>query len=277
MKKISFSDGTAVPALGTGTWKMAEDRRKRAAEIRVLQRSLDLGLSVIDTAEMYGEGASEELAGEALQGRRDQAFLVSKVYPHNAGRRAVGEACERSLTRLRTDRLDLYLLHWRGSVPLAETVEAFTKLQAQGKIRRWGVSNLDSDDMEELVATAGGEACAANQVLYNPIRRGIEWDLLPWCERRSMPVMAYSPIEQGRLPSGKALDTIGERRGLSRYQVAIAWVLRYPDVIAIPKTSSPDRLEANAAAAEVTLDQEELAAIDRDFPPPRRKQPLAML
>lgn len=277
MRTISLPDGEAVPALGQGTWMMAETPSRRAEELAALRRGLDLGLTLIDTAEMYGEGAAEELVGEAIAGRRDEVFLVSKVYPHNASRIGVPAACERSLKRLKTDRIDLYLLHWRGRHPLAETVAAFERLRQEGKIRHWGVSNLDADEMAELAAVPDGDRCATDQVLYNPTQRGVEWDLLPWCRERGMPVMAYSPIQQGRLPTGGALAAVARRHGCTPFQVALAWVLAQPGVIAIPKAGRIEHVEANAAAARIVLTPEDLAEIDRDFPPPRRKTSLAML
>ena len=277
MRTLQLPGGEAVPVLGQGTWGMGEDTRRRGAEAAALRHGLDLGLTLIDTAEMYGEGGAEEVVGEAVRGRRDGVFVVSKVYPHNASARGTIAACERSLKRLGTDRIDLYLLHWRGAYPLAETVAAFERLQRDGKIRHWGVSNLDADEMAELAAEPGGAACAANQVLYNPQRRGIEWDLLPWCREHGVPVMAYSPIEQGRLPTGGALGEIARAHGCSAFQVALAWVLAQPGVLAIPKAARPEHVEANARAAELSLSPAELALIDRSFPPPTKKRPLAML
>ena len=277
MRTLQLPGGEPVPVLGQGTWGMGEDARRRSVEAAALRHGLDLGLTLIDTAEMYGEGGAEEVVGEAVRGRRDGVFLVSKVYPHNASARGTIAACERSLKRLGTDRIDLYLLHWRGAYPLAETVAAFERLQRDGKIRHWGVSNLDADEMEELAAEPGGAACAANQVLYNPQRRGIEWDLLPWCREHGVPVMAYSPIEQGRLPTGGALGEIARAHGCSAFQVALAWVLAQPGVLAIPKAARPEHVEANARAAELSLSTAELALIDRSFPPPTKKRPLAML
>jgi diketogulonate reductase-like aldo/keto reductase len=277
MRTVRLPDGEAVPVLGQGTWGMGENRGRRADEAAALRHGLELGLTLIDTAEMYGDGGAEEVVGEAIAGRRDEVFLVSKVYPHNASSRGTVAACERSLERLRTDRIDLYLLHWRGGHPLAETVAAFERLQGQGKIRHWGVSNLDADEMEELAAVPGGGRCATDQVLYNPMRRGIEWDLLPWCRERGMPVMAYSPIEQGRLPTGGALGEIARRREHTPFQAALAWMLAQDGVIAIPKASRIAHVDANARALQLTLTADELAAIDRQFPPPTRKQALAML
>lgn len=275
MKTVRLRDGIEVPALGQGTWMMAEGRASRAQEIAALRRGLDLGMVCIDTAEMYGEGASEELVGEAIAGRRDEVFLVSKVYPHNAGRAGVEAACARSLKRLKTDRLDLYLLHWRGSVPLEETIAGFESLVARGAIARWGVSNFDTDDMEEL-SGAGGEACAANQILYNLARRGPEFDLLPWMAGRGIPAMAYSPIEQGGLKTA-ALAPVAAKHGVSPFAVALAFAMRAGDVIAIPKSGRVAHVEANRAAVDLVLDTEDIAALDAAFPPPRRKRPLEMI
>lgn len=275
-KTVQLPGGEAVGALGQGTWYMGERADQRAAEVAALRAGLDLGIDLIDTAEMYGEGGAEEVVGEAITGRRNGVFLVSKVYPHNASRAGVVAACERSLRRLRTDRIDLYLLHWRGEHPLEETIAGFEALQQAGKIRHWGVSNFDVADMEEL-RTAGGGACAANQVLYNPSRRGPEFDLLPWLSDAGIPAMAYSPIEQGRLPREGALGRIARKHGVDPFQVALAWVMRRPDVIAIPKATRIAHVEANARARDIVLDTEDLAEIDRDFPPPARKAELEMI
>jgi diketogulonate reductase-like aldo/keto reductase len=275
--KASLPGGETVPALGQGTWQMAETASRRKQEIEALRLGVELGMTLIDTAEMYGEGAAEELVAEALAGQRDRLFIVSKVYPHNASRQGVVQACERSLKRLKTDRLDLYLLHWRGSVPLEETVAGFEELLRSGKVRHWGVSNLDLDDMEELFQVPGGETCAANQVLYNVTRRGPEFDLIPWMAAHRMPLMAYSPIEQGRLPRSGVLQRIGQNHGASPFQIALAWLLQKPDVIAIPKTSSADHVRDNHRALEIRLSPEELDAIDAEFPPPRRKRSLEMI
>ena len=277
MRTVSLPDGERVPALGQGSWYMGERGTARAAEVRALRQGLDLGMTLIDTAEMYAEGGAEEVVGEAIAGRRDEVFLVSKVYPHNASRQGVAAACARSLERLGTDRLDLYLLHWRGSHPLAETVEGFERLREAGLIRHWGVSNLDTADLEELWRVGGGGACATDQVLYNITRRGPEWDLLPWCREHGLPVMAYSPIEQGRLAAGTALDRVAERHGVDRFAVALAWVLAQPGVIAIPKAADPAHVVANRRAAELALTAEDMADLDADFPPPTRKRPLAIL
>jgi diketogulonate reductase-like aldo/keto reductase len=275
--KVTLPSGETVPALGQGTWQMAETASRRKQEIEALRLGVELGMALVDTAEMYGEGASEELVAEAIVGERDRLFLVSKVYPHNASRQGVVQACERSLRRLKTDRLDLYLLHWRGSVPLEETVAGFEELRRSGKIRHWGVSNFDVGDMEELLRVPAGENCAANQVLYNVTRRGPEFDLIPWMTEQRMPLMAYSPIEQGRLPRGGVLQRIGQKYGASPFQIALAWLLQTPDVIAIPKASSPDHVRDNHRALEIRLSPEDLEAIDAEFRPPRRKRPLEMI
>lgn len=276
MRSVSLPDTTPVPALGQGTWRMGEDARLRTQEIAALRSGIELGMTLIDTAEMYGDGATELLLGEALAGVRDQVFLVSKVYPQNAGRGPIERACEASLQRLKTDHLDLYLLHWRGSVPLTETIEGMEALIRAGKIRRWGVSNFDHGDMEQLVR-AGGDACATDQVLYNVTERGAEFDLLPQLSRRQIPTMAYSPVGQGRLPASPALAAVAKRHGATPYQVALAWVLRDPLVIAIPKASDVAHVAQNRAALDLALTAQDLAAIDAAFPPPSRKTRLAML
>ena len=277
MRTVNLPDGEVVPVLGQGTWYMGESAATRPAEVRALRRGLDLGMTLVDTAEMYAEGGAEEVVGEAIAGRRDSVFVVSKVYPHNASRSGVVAACERSLGRLRTDRIDLFLLHWRGRHPLAETVAGFERLRDDGKIRHWGVSNLDVDDLEELSGIPGGERCATDQVLYNLSRRGIEWDLLPWAYAKKMPVMAYSPIEQARLPTKGALADIARRHGVGPLEVALAWVLARPGVIAIPKAATIPHVEANRHALDLELTKDDMAALDHTFPPPPRKLPLAML
>ena len=274
MRTVRLLDGVELPAIGQGTWRVGEGHRPAAAEADALRLGLDLGLTVIDTAEMYGDGGAERVVGQAIAGRRDQVFLVSKVYPQNAGLRAMARSCEASLQRLGTDRLDLYLLHWRGGIKLSETVEAFERLRQAGKIIRWGVSNLDVDDLVEL----GPGDAAANQVLYHPEARGIEFDLLPWCAARHLPVMAYSPVGQGgALLDHPALRRVADRHGVTPAQVAIAWSMRLPGIITIPKASDPEHVRANAAAAAVDLSADDLATIDAAFPPPRRRQPLEML
>jgi diketogulonate reductase-like aldo/keto reductase len=268
-------DGAVVPALGQGTWRMGE-RGDRRAEAAALRLGVDLGMTLIDTAEMYGDGGAEEVVAEAIAGRRDEVFLVSKAYPHNASRSKLPRALDASLKRLKVERLDLYLLHWRGSVPLAETVEAMEKARAAGKIARWGVSNLDVDDLEELGPAL--KDCATDQVLWNLEARGVEFDLLPFCARHGMPVMAYSPVGQGgALLSHKAVRAVAARHGATPAQVALAFILRQPGVIAIPKASDPAHVRQNAAAAALRLAPEDVAELDAAFPPPRRKRPLAML
>jgi diketogulonate reductase-like aldo/keto reductase len=274
---VTLPNGENIPALGQGTWQMAEKADRRAQEIEALRHGVELGMTLIDTAEMYGEGAAEELVAEALSAEKNRIFLVSKVYPHNASRQGVIEACERSLRRLKTDRLDLYLLHWRGSIPLEETVAGFEELRRSGKIRHWGVSNFDVDDMEELLGVPAGENCATNQVLYNVTRRGPEFDLIPWMTARRMPLMAYSPIEQGRLPRDGALQAIARRHGANLFQIALAWLLNRSGVIAIPKASSVQHVRENRKALEIRLTPEDLAAIDAEFPAPKRKRPLEMI
>ncbi len=276
MKTIRFPDGTTVPALGQGTWMMAEDRSRRAQEIAALREGLSLGLTLIDTAEMYADGESERLVGEAIAGVRDEVFLVSKAYPQNASRDRLPRACEASLERLGTDRLDLYLLHWRGNVPLDETVEAMERLVAAGKILRWGVSNLDTDDMEELVAS-GGTGCQTDQILYNLTRRGPEHDLIPWLARHHMPVMAYSPVEQGRLIAHPAFTHLARERDATPAQLALAWLLAQDGVLPIPKAGSVAHVRENRAALDLALSEEELRHFDALFPPPRGPEPLAML
>lgn len=277
MKTVSLPSGERVPALGMGSWYIGDRRSSRAEEIATLQRGVELGMNLIDTAEMYGEGAAERLIGEAIAGRRDQVFLVSKVYPHNATRRGTVAACERSLERLGVDCIDLYLLHWRGNVPFAETIEAFERLRQAGKIRHWGVSNLDVEDMRELHAVRGGEHVAVNQVLYNLSRRGIEWDLMPWCAAHRIPLMAYSPIEQARLMRDPGLRAFASRHGMTAAQAALAWLLSRDQVIAIPKASTRAHLEQNFATLEHPLDAEMLAELDALFPPPQGTTPLEML
>lgn len=276
---VMFTGENPLPAIGQGTWYMGESAAQRQQEIQALQAGLDLGLKIIDTAEMYADGGAEEVVGEALKGRRERAWLVSKVYPWNAGLTEAIKACERSLRRLQTDYLDLYLLHWPGSVPLEETVRAMETLQQQGKIRRWGVSNFDTDEMQKLSHLPGGENCATNQVLYHLASRGIEYDLLPWCQQQQMPVMAYCPLAQaGRLRqslmSHVTLQKLAQQKGISVAQLLLAWVIRKAGVVAIPKASSIAHVEENARALEIDLNSDELARLDEAFPPPHSKQPL---
>lgn len=271
---VRFSDGAEVPAIGQGTWHMGENHRSPAAEADALRLGIDLGMTLIDTAEMYADGRSEEVVGKAIAGRRDDVFLVSKVYPQNANRRAMERSCDASLRRLGTDRLDLYLLHWRGSTPLSETVECFERLQAAGKIQRWGVSNFDVDDLKSLAS--GG--VATDQVLYNLQARGVEFDLLLYCAKHHLPVMAYSPVGQGGpLLRHPVLTEIAARHNATAAQVAIAWSMRLPGIITIPKSSVAEHVRQNAAAAQITLSRDDLAVIDKAFPPPRSRQPLEML
>lgn len=277
MKTVSLPGGESVAALGMGTWNMGDQPAARAEELATLRLGLDLGLTLIDTAEMYGDGRSEELVGEAIAGRRDEVFLVSKVYPHNAGRTSAVAACERSLRRLGTDRLNLYLLHWRGGVPLAETMEAFMALRKAGKIRHFGVSNLDLDDMRALWRVPGGKEVAANQLLYNLTRRGIEWDLLPWLREHGVALMAYSPIEQATLLRNPRLARFAQKHGISPVQAALGWLLAQQGVIAIPKTSHRERLRENHGALALTLSTQQLAELDAAFQPPDGPHPLAML
>ena len=268
-----------IPTLGIGTWTMGESRAKRADEIAALRAAVDLGMTVVDTAEMYGNGAAEELIAEALGDRRRETFLVSKVLPQHATRRGTIAACEASLRRLKTDWLDLYLLHWRGSVPFSDTLEAFNALRRDGKIRHWGVSNLDVDDMEEIAAleTSAESRMATNQVLYNLMRRGIEYDVLPWCRDRHIRVMAYSPLEQGRLIRHKMVQSIALRRSATPAQIALAWVLRQPGVIAIPKAGTAERVRENRGALDIALEPKDLDDLDAAFKPPARKIPLEMI
>ncbi|MFN3348848.1 aldo/keto reductase [Pseudorhodoplanes sp.] len=269
--------GEPVPVFGLGTWMMGESEKRRRDEVDALKLGLDLGAALIDTAEMYGDGEAETIVGDAIAGRRNGLFLVSKVLPENASRKDTVAACERSLKRLRTDRIDLYLLHWRGSTPLQHTLEAFVQLQREGKIRYWGVSNFDTDDMEELLALPGGDQCATNQVLYNLKRRRIEYDLVPFCRARGIPVMAYSPIEQGRLLAAAALKEVASRHDATTAQVALAWLLRQFGTIVIPKATNPEHVRDNFKALDLKLAEHDLSVLDRAFPPPDRKYALEML
>jgi diketogulonate reductase-like aldo/keto reductase len=276
VRTVQLPSGEKVPQLGLGTWKMGERGAAKKEEVAAVQLAIDLGMTLIDTAEMYGEGGSEKMIAEAIAGRRDKLFIVSKIYPHNASRTNTLVACERSLRRLNTDRIDLYLLHWRGRPPLAETMEAFQKLKAEGKIRHYGVSNLDTDDMQELWAVNGGPLTQVNQVYYNPAARGIEFDLLPWQRKQRVPLMAYSPVDQAKLATDRTLAAIGKRHNATAAQVALAWGLRHPDSIVIPKAVRPEHLRQNVAALDITLRAEDLAEIDRAFPPPKKKSRLEM-
>jgi diketogulonate reductase-like aldo/keto reductase len=277
MKTVQLPDGSPMPALGLGTWHMGESPRAAAAEEAALRHGLDLGIRLIDTAEMYGEGGAERIVGRAIEGRRDQVFLISKVYPHNASRRGVMAACERSLQRLGTDRIDLYLLHWRGSVPLAETVEAFERLQQDGRILHWGVSNFDQDDMNELLSEKAGAHCSANQVYYSLSQRGVEYELCELLAARSMPLIAYCPIDGGALAIDPLLTQIGRLHGASAAQVAIAWLMMRPGVVPIPKAVRLEHVEAICKAADLRLTQDDLVQIDRRFTPPSGPEPLMIV
>jgi diketogulonate reductase-like aldo/keto reductase len=274
---VTLPGGRQVPALGLGTWHMGEGEASPAEEAASLRAGLDLGMTVVDTAEMYADGGAEEVVGEAIRGRRDEVFLVSKVLPYNASRASTIAACEASLKRLGTDHVELYLLHWRGRHPLAETVEAFETLKAQGKIGAWGVSNFDESDMKELLGAAEPARPSANQVLYNLARRGIEYDLLRWSQVQGIPIMAYSPLDEGRLIGHPALEEIGRIHNASSAQVALAFLLTKAGVIAIPKSGSPERVRENFRAAEIRLTSEDLRLLDEAFPPPTRKRPLEMI
>ncbi|KFX07389.1 hypothetical protein KP22_04695 [Pectobacterium betavasculorum] len=281
-KVIRFPDDTRVPAIGQGTWYMGEDARMKAQEVTALQAGIDLGLTLIDTAEMYAEGRAEDVVGEAIRGRRDSVYLVSKVYPHNAGGENAIQACEHSLKRLQTERIDLYLLHWRGGIPLVDTIAAMERLQKAGKIAQWGVSNLDLEDMQELWSLNGGQRCMTNQVLYHLASRGIEFDLLPWCQQQQLPVMAYCPLAQaGRLRGGlfshPVVNRIAREHGITAAQLLLAWAIRQSGVIAIPKASSVKHVQENATALNVLLSAEDIAQLDQAFPPPTRKQHLDVM
>ena len=274
---LPLPSGRDIPALGIGTWKMGESHAEEAQEVASIRKAVELGMTVVDTAEMYADGRSEEIVGKAIADLRDEVFLVSKVYPFNASATGTIEACERSLKRLGVDHLDLYLLHWRGSHPLEETVAAFEKLKQSGKIRDWGVSNFDTDDMEELFEVENGRNCAVNQVLYNLSRRGVEYDLLPWCQEKGLPLMAYSPIEQGRILNNHELIRIAKAYQATPAQVALAFLLERDGVLAIPKSAKPERVEENRGATDLDISDEDWASLDAAFPPPTRRTSLAML
>ena len=276
IRQITLPSGETVPALGQGTWKMGDNPSRRADEVRALQLGIELGMTLVDTAEMYADGGAEEVVREAVAGQRDKIFIVSKVSPGNASRTGTIAACERSLKRLGTDRIDLYLLHWPGNHPIADTVAAFETLRVGGKIRHWGVSNFDAEGMEEVIAAPGGNNVAANQVLYNLTRRGIEHDLLPWQAAHSVPIMAYSPVEQGRLARSRPLESIAKKHGVSTAQIALAFTLLRPDVSSIPKATDPQHVRDNRAAADLVLDRDDRLALDTAFPPPRGATPLEM-
>ena len=266
-----------LPRLGLGTWHMGENGAERAAEVAALRAGIELGMRLIDTAEMYADGGAEEVVGEAIRGRRDDVYLVTKFYPHHAARKDLFAACDRSLDRLGVDHIDLYLLHWRGRVPLEETVDALERLVETGKIERWGVSNFDVDDMEELVSITGGDHVFADQVLYNPARRGIEFDLLPWCGKRKVEVMAYSPLDEGALAADRRLKALASSLGATASQLALAWIMRQPRVCTIPKAGKLEHVRDNAKALQIKLDAATLQEMDRIFPPPSRKRRLEII
>jgi diketogulonate reductase-like aldo/keto reductase len=276
MRQVALRNGARVPALGLGTWKMGEDVRQRAQELKALQTGIDLGANLIDTAEMYGSGRTEELVGAAIKGRRDGVYLVSKVLPQNASRAGTVKACEASLKRLKTDRIDLYLLHWRGSFPFAETMAGFDDLMRAGKILGFGVSNLDLKEMIEWMKLDGADKMLANQVQYSIDTRGIDFDLLPWCLEQKIAMMAYCPLSQGAIPDNAALKRVAARHGATIAQIMLAWVMRHEHMIAIPKSAKPERVRENVKAADIILSTEDLAELDRAFPSPRKAQPLAM-
>jgi diketogulonate reductase-like aldo/keto reductase len=276
MKTLQLKSGKEIPILGQGTWRMGEKASQKQAEIDALKLGLDLGITLIDTAEMYGEGGAEKVVAEAISDRREEVYLVSKFYPYNASYQGVINACDRSLSRLKTDYLDLYLLHWRGSIPLSETLEGLQYLKQAGKILDYGVSNFDRDDLEEGISLSGGDAIATNQVLYNLMRRGIEWDLLPWCKKRNIPIMAYSPVEQKAFVNHSKLKAIALQHNATPTQIALNWLLRQDNLISIPKATNPNHIKENRAALDITLTAEDLKVIDRIFPPPNRQQTLAM-
>ena len=274
MQIVTLPAGESVPALGQGKWEL--ERGERSEAVKAVQLGLDLGMTLIDTAEMYGEGKAEEIVGEAIKGRREEVFLVTKAYPWHGTKKGLADSAQRSLKRLKTDRIDVYLLHWRGDVPLAETVEGMEALRQNGQIRGWGVSNFDTADMEELVALPGGNRVQTNQVLYNLAKRGIEWDLLPWCRERRIPIMAYSPFDQGPLLRKKALAEVARRHGVAAATVALAWIMRHKDMIVIPKAAKLDHVRANHAALNLKLTDEDLADLDAAFAPPDGPKSLEM-
>lgn len=276
-KIVTFRNKIKLPALGQGTWNMGESVATRAEELRALRRGIELGLAAIDTAELYGEGRSESLVGEAIAGRRDKVFLISKIVPSHASHKGTIKACENSLKRLQTDYLDLYLLHWKGRLPFEETLEAMLRLQQDGKIRQWGVSNMDVGDLEKIKRLTSGNTCAANEVLYNLTRRGIEFDLIPWCEQEHLPVIAYSPVEQGRLLKHPVVMALAEKHKATAAQLALAWVLRKPGILAIPKASTVKHVEENYKSLSLKFTEEDLKELDRIFPAPKQKKRLEMI
>jgi len=276
MKTLSLRSGREIPILGQGTWRMGEKASEKQAEIKALRLGIDLGMTLIDTAEMYGEGGAEKITGEAISGRRQEVYLVSKFYPYNASYKGLIAACDRSLARLKTDHLDLYLLHWRGSVPLSETLMGLQHLKQIGKILDYGVSNFDTSDMKEAESLPGGRNIVANQVLYNLMRRGIEWDLLPWSKKQKIPLMAYSPVEQRAFIGNSKLDDIAAKHNVTSTQIALSWLLHQDNVISIPKAVNPEHIKQNRAAWDIKLMPEDLQKLDRAFNPPSRKMSLAM-
>lgn len=276
MKTLQLPSGKEIPILGQGTWRMGEKASQKEAEIAALQLGIDLGMTLIDTAEMYGEGGAEKIVAEAISGRREEVYLVSKFYPYNASYDGLISACDRSLARLKTDYLDLYLLHWRGSIPLSETLQGLQHLKQAGKILDYGVSNFDTDDMEEAMSLPGGKEIVTNQVLYNLMRRGIEWDLLPWCREHQIPIMAYSPVEQRAFVDNSQLQDIAAKYNASTTQIALSWLLHRDNVISIPKATNPQHIKENRAAMEIKLTAEDLQQLDRSFKPPSRKMSLSM-
>ena len=276
MKTLHLPSGKEISILGQGTWRMGEKASQKEAEIAALQLGIDLGMTLIDTAEMYGEGGAEKIVAEAISGRREEVYLVSKFYPYNASYDGLISACDRSLSRLKTDYLDLYLLHWRGSIPLSETLKGLQHLKQAGKILDYGVSNFDTEDMEEAISLPGGKEIVTNQVLYNLMRRGIEWDLLPWCRERQIPIMAYSPVEQRAFVDNSQLSNIATKYNASTTQIALSWLLHQDNVISIPKATNPQHIKENRAAIDLKLTAEDLQELDRSFQPPSRKMSLSM-
>ena len=276
MKTLQLKSAREIPILGQGTWRMGEKASQKQAEIDALRLGIDLGMTLIDTAEMYGEGGAEKIVAEAIAPRREEVYLVSKFYPYNASYQGLIAACDRSLSRLKTDYLDLYLLHWRGSVPLSETLSGLQHLKQAGKILDYGVSNFDTDDMEAGLSLPGGQEIVANQVLYNLMRRGIEWDLLPWCKERNLAIMAYSPVEQRAFVDDSKLKDIAAKHNSTSTQIALSWLLHQDNVISIPKATNPKHVKENRAALDIKLTKEDLQKLDLAFKPPSRKMSLAM-
>lgn len=276
-RKVIFKNGAQLPSIGQGTWNMGDDPSKREEEIQTLRTGIELGLTVLDTAEMYGDGRSELLVGEAILGIRDKVFLISKVLPSHASLKGTKKACEESLKRLNTESLDLYLLHWQGRYPFSETVEAMLELQQEGKIRQWGVSNMDVKEMEEFYSVQGGDTCYANEVLYNLTRRGIEYDLIPWCQLHHLPIIAYSPVEQGRLLDNPVLGKIASRHDVTPAQVALAWVIRLSGILAIPKASTVKHVRENADSLKLELTENDLEELEKAFPATTRKKHLEII